>query len=113
MRSSRSNVHNSSSAATARPPRMMMVLMMAITERVGFIGSPKDDGGRRLDLDGLAGRRERAARLIDIEDHDRIAGLIGRVEMGPRGIEGEEARRSTLRRFPAGAGQQTVRMIDR
>src|SRR5258705_11046054 len=76
-------------------------------------GSPEHDGGRASCLDPLAGGRELARGLVHAEGHAGVAVLVRRVEKRPGRIEGEEARRLALGRFPAHGREHAGGRVDR
>src|SRR5258708_29297252 len=79
-------------------PRLAPVAMATLPSsriacRVSFSPSVvrKDDANRTARAHDLAGRFQRAVRVVDGEGGDAVAGLIGGVEEAARRIESEVA----------------------
>src|SRR5262245_15338096 len=72
----------------------------------------ENDAGWASCFHHLAGRRELAGRLIDLERDDAVALQVCRVEQVARRIEGEKTRRAALRRIPGKGCEPTIRRID-
>src|SRR5207237_10332752 len=90
-----------------RPRRVNIRMRTAASNR-----ARENDAGGAAGFDHLAARRKLAGFLIDPEGDDAVALQVGRVEQVAGRIEGEKARRVTLRRLPGKRREPAVARID-
>src|SRR6516165_8115263 len=71
----------------------------------------ENDAGWAPGFDDLTSRCQLAGLLINPEGHDVVAVEVCGIKQAARGVEGEEARGTALRRFPADRRQHSVRRV--